>query len=403
MYRLSAGLVALLALSAAAAPADKRPPGIETPAVVKGNTQFALDLYGNLRRRKGNLFFSPFSISTALAMTSAGARGATLEQMAQVLHLPRGKGLHPTLGALLKQANAGGKKTYQLSTANALWGQKGHRFRTEFLRLVARDYGGGLREVNFAEPDAARRTINAWVEEQTRERIKDLIKPGMLNADTRLVLTNAIYFKGDWASQFKKDRTRPRPFHLAGGKTVPVPLMQQTASFGYLDGVTFQVLELPYAGRDLSMVVFLPRLAGALDDVERNLTPGMLGDYLKKLRKQKVEVYLPRFKLTEEYPLKTVLVGLGMSLPFVRGKADFSGLDGTRELFLSFVVHKAFVEVNETGTEAAAATGVGIAKSAAGPRPTTIPVFRADRPFVFLIRDKRSGSILFLGRLVNPK
>jgi len=402
MKTLIAGLLAFLVVIAASR-AEDAPAAAGRTAVVQGNTQFALELYGQLRSKEGNLFCSPFSISTALAMTSAGARGDTLAQMEKVLHLPDQKRLHPALAALLKQANGSGsakKRGYQLSTANALWGQKGYPFLADFLKLNKKYYGAGLRHVDFSGgTETDRKTINAWVQKQTQDKIKDLLKRGVLTSDTRLVLTNAIYFKGDWASQFKKDRTRPEPFHLAAGKTVKVPLMHQKQTFGYHDGGSFQALEMPYVGKDLSMVVLLPKKVDGLADLEKSLTPANLGRWLKGLRSKEVQVALPRFKMTSAFQLKETLSSLGMPLAFSR-RADFSGINGGKEpLFISAVVHKAFVDVNEQGTEAAAATGVVVGTTSA----RVTPEFRADRPFVFLIRDKRSDSVLFLGRVVNPR
>jgi serpin B len=374
----------------------------DLPAVVEGNTRFALDLYGRLRGQEGNLFFSPYSISAALAMTSAGARGETADEMAKVLHLSLGaERLAAAEGALAKQINGGGQKRgYQLRTANALWGQKGFAFRPEFLKLTADGYGAPLHEVQFGDSEGARKTINAWVERQTEEKIKDLIKPGVLDANTRLVLTNAIYFKGDWQLQFKKDQTRDEPFQLGGDKTVPAPLMHQQARFAYLDGPDFQLLEMPYAGKDLSMVVLLPKKLDGLASLEKELTAANLGRWLKGAQEQKVQVALPRFRLTAEFGLNKALAELGMPSAFSES-ADFSGMGGSKgELYLSAVVHKAFVDVNEEGTEAAAATGAVVAARALGP---VVPVFRADHPFVFLIRDRRSDSVLFLGRLASPQ
>jgi serpin B len=397
---LAAPLLTLTLALAPLAAAEKAPPKADTKAVVEGNTQFALALYGKLRGREGNLFCSPFSISTALAMTSAGARGKTLEEMSSTLHLPEQKRLHPALGALLKEVNGAGKKRgYQLSTANALWGQKGHPFLKDFLDLNKAHYGAGLSDLDFAgDTEGARQTINAWVEKQTRDKIKELLKKGAVTGDTRLVLTNAIYFKGDWASQFKKDRTRDEDFRLTAAKVVKVPLMHQKGEFRYHEGPALQVLEMPYVGKDLRMVVLLPRKVDALPALEKDLTPANLSRWLGALRTQEVNVSLPRFKMTWGQDLKSALAELGMTSAFGRG-ADFSGIDGTRRLYISAVIHKAFVEVNEQGTEAAAATAVVIE-----PRSARItPDFRADHPFLFLIHDTRSGSVLFLGRVVNPK
>jgi serpin B len=321
--------------------------------------------------------------------------------MDAVLHLGGQEELHPAVAGLLKQVNEPGKKRgYELRTANALWGQKGHGFRLPFLRLTKKWYGAGFRRVDFAgDTEGARKTINDWVAKQTNDKIKDLFKKGILDGDTRLVLTNAIYFKGDWASQFKKDQTRERDFHLSAGKKVKVPFMQQSAAFGYHATKTFQALELPYAGKELSMVVLLPRKVDGLAELEKGLSAEWLGGWIGKLRKEEVDVQLPKFRLTSAFRLDRTLASLGMTDAFVSGRADFSGLDGTKRLFIQAVVHKAFVDVNEKGTEAAAATGVA---SGAEEEPQ-LPEFIANRPFVFLIREMRSGSILFLGRLANPK
>jgi serpin B len=408
MTRLALCLLLLSALAAvltgrtgAAPPARPAAPPADRAEAVKGNNAFALDLYARLRGREGNLFFSPASVSTALAMTYAGARGQTAEEMAKTLHFTLGQDrLHPALGSLLRDLHAGRKdRGYRLSIANALWAQRGHPFLADFLKLNKDNYGAGVRKVDFKRATAeARQAINRWVEKQTQDKIKELLKRGVLDADTRLVLTNAIYFKGDWASQFKKDRTRQAPFQVSAKKKVTVPLMTQTARFNYLVGDGFQALELPYAGKDLSMVVLLPRKADGLADLEKKLTAEQLAGWLKGLRREKVTVVLPRFKATSEFSLKGTLSSMGMPTAFT-GRADFSGMDGKRDLFLSAVVHKAFVDVNEQGTEAAAATGV-VAKTVSA---EIIADFRADHPFVFLIRDQRSDSILFLGRLADPK
>ena len=381
----------------------------EVEALVSANTAFALDLYQRLRRGEGSIFFSPYSISVALAMTYAGARGATAEEMARVLHFdlfgetggsaPR---LHSAFGELIRRVNALGEAgNYQLSVANALWGQKGAGFLPGFLDLTRTHYGAGLREVDFASAtEAARKTINAWVEEETQDRIEDLIPPGVLDALTQLVLTNAIYFKGTWASQFSREATREEPFTLPDGDRVTVSMMRRTGEYRYAESEALQVLELPYAGDDLSMVVLLPRKVGGLSDLERRLTPENLHGWLAGLRSRRVQVSLPRFTLASGFRLAEALRALGMADAFTPGRADFSGMNGRRDLYISAVLHKAFVEVNEEGTEAAAATAVVMVKSAA---PSPPVVFRADHPFLFLIRERPSGSILFLGRLLNPR
>ncbi len=414
LHSVSAGVLGLCALAvvsgsllAARAGTPGAPPTPMHPdgaAVVKGNTAFALELYARLRERDGNLFLSPYSVSTALAMTYAGARGDTAAQMADVLHFDlKGEALHRAFGQLVERLNEQGEKGgYQLSVANALWGQKGYGFLKEFLDLTEAHYGAGLHEVDFEKGlEAARQTINAWVEEETQDKIKELIPKGALDVLTRLVLTNAIYFKGDWASPFEEEETKDEPFTLLDGQKLDVPMMHQTEKFGYAEDEGLQVLELPYVGKELSMVVLLPKSADGLADLEKSLTAENLEKWLAGLRRRNVVVALPRFKVTCGFALGKALKSMGMTDAFSPAAADFSGMNGGKEpLWIGAVIHKAFVEVNEEGTEAAAATAVMMVGGMARPEPT--PVFRADHPFLFLIRDTRTGSILFLGRVANP-
>ncbi len=379
--------------------------------IVQGNNTFALELYAKLKNADGNLFFSPYSISTALAMTYAGARGRTAEQMADVLRFPIGeppshlnsRQLATEFGKLVKDLNARGENgAYELIVANALWGQKGYGFLAEFLELVETHYGGRLNEVDFVEAtETSRQTINAWVEKKTNEKIKNLIPKGVLDSMTRLVLTNAIYFKGNWAQQFREDRTREAPFTLSDGKKIDVPMMNQTKKFNYMETETLQALELPYVDNELSMIVLLPKELDGLGELEQSLTLEKVTEWQSKLGKREVIVSIPKFKLTSQFSLAAVLKAMGMADAFSRS-ANFSGMNGKRDLAISAVIHKAYVDVNEEGTEAAAATAVTMRLTSMVPtdRP---PVFRADHPFLFLIRDNQSGSILFIGRLMNPK
>jgi serpin B len=384
-----------------AAPALTVPPA-DLEATVKGNNTFALALYSQLRNGEGNLFLSPYSISTALAMTYAGARGPTAEQMATTLHLsPDPENVSAAFGALNRDISfGGGARGYELYTANALWGQKGHHFLPAFMNLLQTHFGAEARQLDFRQAtEEARETINAWVEKQTRQKIQDLLPPGILDSATQLVLTNAIYFKGKWTKPFKKDSTRNEDFRITAEQKVPVSMMHQTGDFKYLEEQEFQALELPYAGDRLAMVILLPRKVDGLAELEQTLTPEKLTSWLGKLHQVEVQVSLPKYELTEKFRLNDSLSRMGMALAFRAGAADFSGMDGERGLFLSAVVHKAFLDVNEEGTEAAAATGAAIKLAAA---PLQNPIFRADHPFLFLIRDVRSGSILFLGRLRHP-
>ncbi|MGO9916444.1 MAG: serpin family protein [Isosphaeraceae bacterium] len=377
-------------------------------ALVQGNNSFALDLYAQLRRGEGNRFLSPFSISSALAMTYAGARGDTALEIARALHFTLAPDqLHPAFHRLITEIVSRDTKAsaqspdIHLFTANALWAQQGEPILGDFQQRIESEYQGGIFPVDFRlATERARQRINDWVEKQTRGKIEKLLKPNQLDKSTVLVLTNAIYFKGFWESQFLKQHTVSDTFHTSASRTVKVDMMNQTGRFRYLDERTFQALELPYRGRAVSMVILLPRAVDGLAQVEAACNEPRLEAWLAKLAAHRVQISLPRFRLTEQIELKNTLSALGMPLAFEAGAADFSGMTGRRDVAISAVVHKAFVEVEETGTEAAAATGVVMKRATAIAQPTK--VFRADRPFLFLIRDNRSGSILFLGRLVRP-
>jgi serpin B len=370
--------------------------------VVAGNTAFATALYGEAARSAGNVFVAPASISTALAMTYAGARGETATEMARALHLPTlaPPRIHAAFGALA--AAGDGAPGVELATAGALFGQRGYGFLPGFLALLAERYGAGLRQVDFeAATEEARREINDWVAQQTKSRIEGLVPEGVLTALTRLVLVNAIYFKGTWAAQFEKRRTRDEPFYLLGGGSTRAPLMAQKGDFKLVDAEGAQVLELPYAGGSLAMVVILPREKDGLSALETKLESG-LGGWLEQLDQtppDDVQVFLPRFRIELALRLDEALKHLGMTLAFEQDRADFAGMTGRPDLCIGAVLHKAFVDVNEEGTTAAAATAV-VMMSRSLPAPP--PVFRADHPFVFLIRDKRTKSVLFLGRLLDP-
>ncbi len=392
------GLVlAAVALVCAAGP---NVPAADKAQAVKGQNAFALDLYARLRDHDGNLFFSPESISAALTMTYAGAHGQTAQQMADTMHSTLSPDqLQAAMGALLADLNAGGAgHGYQLNIANALWGQQGHAFLPAFLSLLKKDYGAPLQEVNFqGATDKARQDINDWVAHQTKDKIKDLLQPGDLTPDTRLVLTNAVYFKGNWDTQFEKNLTRPGHFQVGQGETVDVPFMHQTNRFKYLDAGTFQALAMPYAGKDLEMVVLLPKGTDGLAGLEKALTPEHLAGWLAKMHTEEVAVTLPRFQTTSRFDLTAMLAAMGMKDAFTTA-ADFSGMDGKHDLYLSAVIHQAYVSVNEEGTEAAAATA-GVVRATAA---RVNPVFRADHPFLFLVRDTHTGAILFMGRVANP-
>jgi serine protease inhibitor len=400
--KMSLLIAVLLSTVMACTAADKS----NSTLITEGNNKFALELYQKLQSQPGNLFLSPYSISTALAMTYAGARGETESQMAKTLQFPTPtiskEQFHNTFSNIVRQLNQAGEKGgYELVVTNALWGQKDCKFLPEYLTLVKTNYAGNLQQVDFAkQTEEARKTINAWVENQTKNKIKELIKPKpeIITNMTRLVLTNTIYFKGKWAEQFKPEQTKDRPFTLLDGQKINVQMMNQTGKFGYTETNDVQLLEMPYVNNDLSMVILLPKKLDGVKEVEKELTIDNLTNWLAGLSKQEIQVFIPRFKLTCEFELSKILDAMGMPDAFSE-KADFSGMTGDLSLFIKAVVHKAYVDVNEEGTEAAAATGVVLSRKSI---PAPPPVFRADHPFIFLIRDNHTGSILFMGRVANP-
>jgi serpin B len=393
----------LLAALAAVRPAVCGEPD-DVSSVANGINLFAFDLYGKLRTEDGNLFFSPHSLSTALAMTWAGARGATEREMAQTLHFDLGQNrLHPACGRWIERLNAAGQAgDFELAVANRLWGQSDFKILPDFQNTVKMFYGADIAPADFEKnAEGVRKEINGWVEEKTRDKIQDLLPSGVLQPLTRLVLVNAIYFKGVWAETFDQKATTTQPFKLESGEKIHVPMMRQVKNFAYAEDETTQVLELPYKGRALSMIVLLPRADDGLKALEEKLTGENLKRWTGAATHKRVEVQLPRFKSTSQFELSKTLGALGMTDAFT-GAADFSGMTGNRDFFISAIIHKAFVDVNEKGTEAAAATAV-VMRLTAMPSPEPPVEFKADHPFVFLIRDNPSGAILFLGRVTNPR
>ncbi len=378
--------------------------------LVEGNSAFAFDLYQALREEGGNLFYSPYSISLALVMTYAGARGETAQQMADTLHFILSQDrLHPAFNSVdieLSQRGKGAKgkdgEGFRLNIVNAIWGQEGYKFLSGFLDLLAENYGAGLRILDFANvPEESRITINNWVSDQTEGRIEDLIPQGLIDVLTRLVLTNAIYFNAAWQNPFSEDMTHDGPFYLLDGGEVTVPMMRQTEWFGYAEGDGYQAVELPYDGRELSMVLLLPR-AGQFEAFEASLDAQRVDAIVKDLEFRRVTLTMPKFEFESDFSLGETLAAMGMPDAFLWGVADFSGMTGNRDLFIGGVIHKAFVSVDEAGTEAAAATAL-VMPTAGPPEEPEEPVeITVDRPFIFLIRDIDTGSILFIGRVVNP-
>ncbi|XP_063257247.1 serpin B6-like [Prinia subflava] len=372
------------------------------------NTTFAVDLFRKLcEERSGkNVFFSPFSISSALSMVLLGSRGSTEAQISKVLSLKDAQDAHNGYQSLLSEINDPNTK-YILRTANRLYGEKTFEFLASFIESSQKSYHAGLEQMDFLHAwEDSRKQINGWVEERTEGKIQNLLAEGILSSLTRLVLVNAIYFKGTWEKPFRKQSTTEWPFHINKNETRPVQMMFKEANFNmtYIGELQTKILELPYVGNEVSMIILLPDAiqdgSTGLERLERELTSEKLRGWISSemMKSRKVRVSFPRFKLEENYDLKPLLSSMGMRDAFDLGKADFSGISSGKELVLSEVVHKSFVEVNEEGTEAAAASGL-VANFKCAMR---VPEFTADHPFLFFIRHNKSSSILFCGRFCCP-
>ena len=371
--------------------------------LVDGNNAFALDIYRALRSEGGNLILSPYSISLALAMTYAGARGETESQMADVLHFSQPQGqLHPAFNALdLALENSAGEsekdqQPMTLNLANAVWAEQTFPFQQEFLDTIALNYGAGIHLADFINRyEPARREINDWVSDKTERKIQNLLPEGSVDTNTRMALVNAIYFKADWQVPFNASSTSDAPFFLLDGSQVTVKTMHQTLSFPYLKGEGYQAIELPYAGDTAAMDIIVPD-EGAFESFEASFNDEIYDSIITGMQYTTVDLGLPRFTFTKDFNLSEVLAGMGMSDAFDRDLADFSGMTGRKVLYIENVFHKAFVAVDEKGTEAAAATAVLAV-------PASLPEFLdVNSPFVFIIRDKVNGQILFIGRVLNP-
>jgi len=401
---LLAGLIGAVALTACDPDDGPYDPRVitertaEIGAVVDGNNAFALDVYDQVRVEGENLFLSPFSISAALGMTYAGAGGETATEMHDVLHVGLADdAFHGNFGALIQ--DLGGEhegRGYELSVANKLFGQEGTPWVADFLAVTSDDYAAPLEDMDFiGDPEGSRMAINAWVAEMTRDKIEELLKEGLITSDTRLVLTNAIYFEADWATQFDPDDTVDGTFTTEGGAEVTVPLMSLSGEFELGGDDEVSVIRLPYQDDEVSMIGILPHDLDGLADVEASLTPEVLDGWLAEMWEVETEVVLPSFEMRSEIDLGETLIDLGMPSAFDCSVADLSGIS-EQPLCLAAVVHEAYVKVDEEGTEAAAATAVVAV-------PTSMPPsFVADHPFLFLIRDDLTGSILFMGRVADP-
>jgi serpin B len=378
----------------------------EIESLVDGNSAFAFDLYQKLIDTDQNLFYSPYSISLALAMTYVGARGETAQEMADTLHFYLSQDtLHPAFNWLdIELAKRGegaeGKddEGFRLNIVNAIWGQEDYQFLDDFLDVLAENYGAGLRILDFINStEESRSTINEWVKQQTEGRIEELIPQGAIDAATRLVLTNAIYFNAAWMYPFDEENTVNGDFNLLNGETIVVPMMNQSELFNYMRGEKYQAVELPYDGNELSMLLIMPD-EGSFSSFEQSLDNELVDDIINQLEIKQVVLSMPKFEFRTELDLKQILPAMGMPTAF-SGMADFSGMTGSRDLYIAEVLHEAFVSVDEAGTEAAAATAVIMNLTSAGETVT----MSLDHPFIFLIRDIQTGSVLFIGKVLNPK
>ena len=374
--------------------ANVAPQKVEQQA--QNNNVFAWELYQKLISESPdkNIFYSPYSISTALAMTYAGAKKNTAQEMQRTLHFLQ-DAPHPAFSGLIDQIQMK-NSDYQLSVANALWGQKNTSFLPEFLNTTGNYYGAGLHEVDFlSEKEKARQTINRWVAKNTEDKIQELFPPNSLSEQTRLVLTNAIYFKGSWLHAFEASATAQDVFYTSADAKVNVDMMTQKQRFPYYEEQDLQVVQLPYRGEDLKMLILLPK---HLESLDSSISEQKLQKILSEMRSTKVWVKMPKFKTRYRLDAKSVLQNMGIKDAFSRA-ADFSGINGKQNLYIAKVVHEAFVNIDEEGTEAAASTGVAVnVKSAARP-----PLkFFVNRPFLFTIIHSKTNSTLFIGRIIDP-
>ena len=379
----------------------------EVDTLVTGNNAFAFDLYQNLRDEEGNLFYSPFSISQALSMTWAGARGDTAQEMSEVFHFTQDSNIHHqafnALDLALISRGEGSVSTegepFRLHIANSLWGQESYSFILNFLDLLAENYGAGMHILDFfGDTENSRVTINNWVEEETEDKIQDLLAAGTITPMTRLVLVNAIYFNAAWSNTFAEELTFDQDFTLANGDTQSVPMMHQTETMNYTEEDDFQAVEMLYDGEELGMVFLLPAV-DQFDSFESTLSGTRVQQIIDSLAPTEVKLAMPKFELKQDFNLNDSLIEMGMPLAFDNGLADFTGMEESGELYISAVVHQAFVSVDEKGTEAAAATAVVMSGNG---MPVELPEVTLDRPFIFFIHDIETGTILFIGRVNNP-
>lgn len=374
----------------------------EISSIAKGNNEFAFDLLKKIPYERENMVISPFSISTALAMTYAGARNQTLHEMAETMHFDKEQVLfHANYGAYLNGIDNIANEQVQLNIANSIWAQHDYSFLQSFFDIIEDVYNSKTFQVDFrANQEEVRQDINDWVFNETREKIEDLISPGVLTDDTRMVLVNAIHFLGPWLREFDPEQTRENHFYLQGREFVLADFMHSTDTLPYFEDEAMQVLELPYSDKNFSMVIVLPKATPEMESIERSFSSDAFENMLNRLEEKEVDVYIPKFEAETKLDLEDLLISMGMVQPFNR-YADFSGMTGDLDLKIDKVIHQAMIEVAEEGTEAAAATAVVIIrKTSIDPDPRTS--FIANRPFLFFIKENQHNSILFAGRVMNP-
>ncbi len=380
---------------------------VEVETAEQGNSMFAFELYQQLSKTKENVFFSPFSISSALSMTYVGAAGTTAEEMKNTLHfLENSDSCHSEFNILMNKIpkKSKDKQATQISIANSLWAQKDFHFEDVFLKTVKSNYNTPVEMVDFIDEKnrgKTREKINKYVASQTNNKIKDLIGKKILDKTTRLVLVNAIYFKGNWSNPFKEAKTKKKDFFISSKKTVQTDFMQGIFGTHYFENEDVQIAALPYEGRDATMLIFLPKNKDGFNDLQEKFTHENFTEWNSKLKYRKVAFTIPKFKIEESFDLEKVLKKMGMKSAFGK-KADFSGMNKKNNLYLSKVLHKAFIEVDEAGTEATAATAIVLNRKSASTNNKPPVIFRADQPFIFMIRENSTNSILFIGHYVNP-
>ncbi len=380
-------------------------PAITQEQIVEGLNTFAFDFYNSITKQAlENTFYSPLSISSALAMTYAGAEGETAKQMQQTLHYgPQDVSFHSQFANLIESLRVSEKSDFEMTIANAVWVQNNYKLQKNYLQIVKGKYLSEAREIDFiSQPDASRETINEWVSDKTANRIHNLIPPNAINAMTRMILTNAVYFNAEWSHKFNPKMTRKESFYCMNGEIIETDMMYQRHYYQYSQTSDYQMLELTYKGYEYSMLIILPKNPGGLSKLNKRISCKDIAKHDNSKQQEDILVYLPKFRLETAYELNAYLMEMGMTDAFSQ-QADFSGMTGNKDLMISSIFHKAFIEVDEEKTEAAAATAVVMKLTAMAPSPVAPIEFRADHPFMFIIRNQKEKAILFMGQLTTPK